>query len=379
MPDIVSQSAGTRTDGLAEGREALRKALRAPRHLLVVCAFLLVVAEVGLVAFVLVSNLAGTLQVMALCAALIVLTTGVLVAWDFVQTRAIRVVLRKLLSTPELGLSPEALAGRRPQASESPGPGALPRIKVGERFFDDPFDIPASGSERVEPDQYEAVFGIIEAKYGRLLEEGFRNPEVRALLLCGRQVVGRARTPEQFDLDEIRRIEEERNRLCFIYGKEDLIEECGWSSLDGDDAYPTLRVWLSAETAHEPEARNRGVEIVVDFDTGNPRHSDGFYAFEDALRGELALGQGTPGQGRHMGGTYKYTRLRVRVGTIDESGGSRSHVAEARFVWDWRSAYNPFLWANPQRRGFVGREIMFALGLRITLDPSSRQTRVDFV
>ena len=102
-------------------------------------------------------------------------------------------------------------------------------ITVQGRVFEDPFDVPASYGGRLDPDQYRAVFDIIEARHGELLEQGFRDPDVRALLLCDRQVVARARTPEEFDLDRIRQIEEEHDRLCFIYGKEDLIEECGWS------------------------------------------------------------------------------------------------------------------------------------------------------
>jgi hypothetical protein len=124
---------------------------------------------------------------------------------------------------------------RRSPRDRSPQPpeAASGIIEINGQRFADPFDIPAGCSGLITPEQVKTIFDIIESRYHDLLEEGFQDPEARALLLCDRQIVGRARTPEALDLDHIEQIERQRDRVCFLYGKEDLIEECPWSPVGG--------------------------------------------------------------------------------------------------------------------------------------------------
>jgi len=251
------------------------------------------------------------------------------------------------------------------------------RLEIEGAAFRDPFEIPASYSGQIPPSLYPRIFGIIERRHRRLLKGAFRDPAVRAVLLCDGQVVATAESAETFDPGRIREIEREHNRLCFIFGKEDAVEESEWAYLGPSDAYPTVRVWVAPEGTEAERLRERGVEVLADFDTGNPRHPPGFYAFDDTIREQAGLPPGTPGQGAHLGQTYFYTRCVATVGSADESGGTRVHRAVARFIVQWDDS--PFVRPNPARRGFVGREIMFALRLRITLDPSTRRTYISFL
>jgi hypothetical protein len=106
-------------------------------------------------------------------------------------------------------------------------------IEFEGRRFRDPFDIPASLSRKIPTALYPCIFRIIKAKYARVIRRGLRKPGARALLLCDRKVVATAQTPEGFELQEIRRIEHERDRVCFTYSEEDLVEECAWRSMGG--------------------------------------------------------------------------------------------------------------------------------------------------
>lgn len=164
-----------------------------------------------------------------------------------------------------------------PPGSAATAEGA---IEIDGQCFADPFDIPASLSPKIRPEHHPQIFGIIRARYGRMIKRALRQPGTRALLLCDRKVVGTAEWAEEFDLDEIRRIQREHDRVCFLYGTGDLIEECAWSPLGTDDAYPTLRVWLAPERATEALLQQVGVEVLADFDTGNPRLPRGLNAFD---------------------------------------------------------------------------------------------------
>lgn len=262
----------------------------------------------------------------------------------------------------------------RRQATELPS-APLEVIEVGGRSFSDPFDIPAALSSRIDPDQYPQIFGMIEARYRRLLRKAFQGPGPLALLLCDRRVIAEATTPEEFGFDMIDRVEREHDRVCFIYSRGDLVEESAWSGLGSDDAYPTVRVWVAPAATPESGVRSIGAEVEADFDTGNPRHPKGFCAFEDSVRREARIAPRAHTQGTHLSGTYWFTGVPVLLAVADEQGKMRVHGTAVRFVRDWASS--PLVWANPARRGYVGREILFGLRLLMVLDSAGRRTRVE--
>jgi len=250
-------------------------------------------------------------------------------------------------------------------------------LEIGGCAFSDPTDIPAGYSRKIDPKQYREVFAMLEERHGAALDEAFSAPDVGAVLLCAGKVVARARSAAEFSANEIAAAEQEHGKACFVFGREDLIEECAWGPVGSHDSYPTLSVWLADAGTNERSLTDDGVEILADFDTGNPRMPAGFYAFDDSIRGEAGLGPGFPGQSAHLGRTYHYGLGIVVLGTENVTGEARACETDVRFVSDWGSS--PFVLPNPARRAFVGREIMFGLGLRITLDPRQQQTHIDFV
>lgn len=256
----------------------------------------------------------------------------------------------------------------------SGGPGA---VEIEGDTFSDPTDMPAGYSRKIDPRQYREVFGMLEERHGPVIKEAFSSPSVGAVLLCGGKVVARARSASEFTASEIAATEQEHGKACFVFGREDLVEECAWSPVGSHDYYPTLRTWVVDAGTDERGLVAEGVEILADFDTGNPRMPSGFYAFDDAVREEAGLGPGFPGRSAHLGRPYHYGLAIVTLGVVDETGEARACETDVRFVPDWdRSA---FVLPNPARRAFVGREIMFALGLRIALDPHQQETRIEFV
>jgi len=127
-------------------------------------------------------------------------------------------------------LAGDPTMGHQGQATETAAPEA---VEIEGRRFTDPFDIPADLSPKIQPEQYPRIFGIIQARYGRMIQRALRKPGRRALLLCDRRVVATAEWADEFELEEIRRIEREHDRVCFVYGSGDLVEECAWSGPDG--------------------------------------------------------------------------------------------------------------------------------------------------
>ena len=249
-------------------------------------------------------------------------------------------------------------------------------IEIEGQRFSDPFDIPADLSLKIQPEQYSLIFGIIQARYARLIRNALRKPGRRALLLCDRKVVATAEWADDFPLEEIRRIEREHDRVCFVYGSGDLVEESAWSAVRTDDAYPTIPVWLAPEDTPEPTWGQVGMALVADFDTGNPRRPSGLNAFDASLANSAGLFPGAHTIDKHLETFYRYSRTPALLGTEDEGGQRKAYKTVVRLVADW--SLSPFVRANPRRRGFVGREIMFALGLRITLDPAARRTTIEF-
>ena len=347
-------------------------------------SILLLTVEGLLVLLVLLSHMTGDQQFAAICVMASLFTCAVVVV-------ALLTDGKELL--PRRSAAPEQVAAPSPRGERSVGgdpdnqtdnpleararrilmPDDPELIEVGGERFDDPFDIPARYAGEIDPSQWARVFDIIRAKYGRLIADAFQDEDARALLLCDRQVIQTARSPDEFDDRQMRQIQGERDRLCFIFGREEFIEECPWSAVAPDDAYPTLRVWLAPESTQPHELRRVGLDVIADFDTGNPRH--GPFAIDDGIRQGAALSAGFLGRGSHLGRPYGYTRMPMTVGVEGENQSLGTGTAVVRFVRDW--ANSPFVVANPRRRAFVGREIMFGLRLRICLDPVARSTLIE--
>jgi len=81
-------------------------------------------------------------------------------------------------------------------------------------------------------------------------------------------------------------------------------------------------------------------------------------------------------RGVHFGEPYWFFPREVKICVKDAKGTSRCKVFWARFVRRWEKS--PLLLANPRREGFVGRKLMLTLNFRITLDPLTRMSTVNY-
>jgi len=70
----------------------------------------------------------------------------------------------------------------------------------------------------------------------------------------------------------------------------------------------------------------------------------------------------------HLGRHYDYYLITLKVGIDDAKGVKRCITKPCRSVLSWtKIERNPFLLANPKRKGFVGRDLMLAFPLNIQL------------
>jgi hypothetical protein len=65
------------------------------------------------------------------------------------------------------------------------------------------------------------------------------------------------------------------------------------------------------------------------------------------------------------------------VGVCDTKGAKRCITKPCRSVLSWTKVErNPFLLTNPNRRGFVGRDLMLAFPLNIQLSGKNKQSKI---
>jgi hypothetical protein len=175
-----------------------------------------------------------------------------------------------------------------------------------------------------------------------------------------------------FRADEVvAQTERQQKKPCFILTCPVLVEEtAAWSDLGQGDYYTTVEVFLGSRAWNENQVFNQGSAVTSDFDTGNPALA----IFDESLCFRLSGEQRPVRQDLHLGRPYRYRPRLMKVGLED---GHRQRVIErvVEGVESWNDpARNPFRLANPNRQGFVGRDLMFQLLFQITLDPQNHQS-----
>lgn len=209
-------------------------------------------------------------------------------------------------------------------------------------------------------------------QYADWIQEQFLKTGAALLVLCDRKVIYSSADRYDFQADEaVAQAEQQWKKPCFTLTRPLLVEEtAAWSDLGHGDFYPTVELFLGARVWNESEVFSRGASVISDFDTGNPALA----IFDEALCYRLSAEQRPLRQDSHLGRPYRYRPRLMRVGLED---GQRRRVIErvVEGVESWNDpARNPFKLANPNRQGFVGRDLMFQLLFQITLDPQKRRS-----
>jgi len=254
----------------------------------------------------------------------------------------------------------------------------LESIKELERI--DPFDIPLdkyrslTNNEKTRSLAYRIIMERLYELYAEWIENEFRkrrNEPARSLLVCDRKVIFSSKDEYGPSGKYIAEIEEKMGKPCYLLSEEPLIEEkVSWQDLGGGDYYPTIEIYLVNKNWHNQKVFKDGVKIRSDFDTGNSKYAvfneDGCKMVGDKPE--------KVGFRRHLGRPYFYYLRSMKIGIKNEKvGRCLEKLVEGIDNWD-DIRLNPYKIANPNRKGFVGRDLMLKLFVRIVLDPKAKES-----
>ena len=240
----------------------------------------------------------------------------------------------------------------------------------------DPFKIPLDKYREIVNDESRGgALHIIARRiyelHGRWINEKLQETGAKCLLVCDKKVIASSRDRYGFSSKQVAEMEDRLKKPCYLLTGETLVEEeAKWSSLDGEDYYPAVEVYLGDRGWSDEEIFDRGMMVRSDFDTGNPEYA----VFDEAICRTVAREAEGIGYGQHLGRGYSYFFRKMRVGVKDRrTGRCLEKIVEG--VDNWNNVkLNPYKIANPNREGFIGRDLMLKLLFRITLDPSLKES-----
>ncbi|KPV64169.1 MAG: hypothetical protein AOA65_1054 [Candidatus Bathyarchaeota archaeon BA1] len=240
---------------------------------------------------------------------------------------------------------------------------------------DDPFNIPFDRFMELSLEEHR---GLQENAYNvckPLLMEAFNRRGARHVVICDSKILYETKDPVDISAELILELLRKLQKPCYVFTSEDMVEESPWFPLNAKDYYPTVRIHLGTYGWGNERVFGEGQRVDADFDTGNP-----FYKiFDDAL-GRKFLKHPEAYEvrlGRHIGFAYRFYVRKVKIGVKDVNGVRRCLETLARFVLSWEKS--PLCLANPNRQGFLGRDLMLQLPLRLELDPIEKKTVLKLV
>ena len=232
----------------------------------------------------------------------------------------------------------------------------------------DPFEVPIDALKSERADEYRSMLTErFFEKYRYWIDEKFEKTGAASLIVCDRQVVFASKdryAPLFVDIDEIER---EHGKISYILTRErTLIEESSeWSEISDEDYYPTISLYFGNQTWDDENVFRNGAHIRCDFDTGNPSRC----VTNEAICRRLSGRAGFQWKETHLRMDYNYYPRVMKVCAKDEEQQRcMEKIVEGVLSWD-DITRNPYKLANRKREGFVGRDLMLKLPLRITLDP----------
>jgi hypothetical protein len=128
-----------------------------------------------------------------------------------------------------------------------------------------------------------------------------------------------------------------------------------------NDYYPRLKVRID------------GREVVDDFDTGAMMT---MVSSDIVKKGELNFTM-TASTGSHLGAMYSYFPARASIEIQDGQGNWEARKMPLAVVEDWGNS--PFIRINRTRSALIGRDILRAFPVEITLNTASRTTTVRLI
>jgi len=230
----------------------------------------------------------------------------------------------------------------------------------------DPFNIPLKEFENLSLDEYVSLSEKAHELCKGKIKEAFKDGNVHHIVICEGEIVYRSSNIAGIPSHMIKNLMIKLNKPCYIFSKEDMVEEAQWIKLD-TDYYPTVKLLVGGETWNDEKVVNEGKRVLADFDTGNPHYTILNEKFSEGIAPPPLLYESH--RGIHLGKPYWYflADTKICIKDIEEALGCK--VMPTRFVRLWEKS--PLLLPNPRREGFVGRNLMLTFNFKITLNPST--------
>ena len=204
-----------------------------------------------------------------------------------------------------------------------------------------------------------------------LLREAWKKG-ARQVVICKGEIVYESEKLEDISNEVIEQLGKKNNKACYVFSAPDEIEESAWVPVTKGDYYPTINVYLGKEDSDERDIIENSSPINADLDTGNP-----IYKIFNAGKIIEPLTRFKPfqiRQGEHLRRRYNYFLKEAKICVMDVKRKINSKVYRVRLVTDWDGC--ALLQANPNRIGFVGRDILRDLGIKLELDSINNRTRI---
>lgn len=239
-----------------------------------------------------------------------------------------------------------------------------------ESNFDDPFSISLADFLNLDYDKAIELQNEVSKRCAVLLKTAWEKGK-RQIVICEGKIIYETEESEDIPNELVTELTNKHKKSCYVFSAPDKVEECVWTGINEHDSYPTICLHIGTPDSQEVDLIQNS-PIETDFDTGNPD-----YRIFDADNFPKPLTTFTTldlRQGMHLGGNYSYFQKKVKICVKDVRGKTYSIIRNIRLIKNWKDS--PLLQASPNRHGFVGRDILRDLGIKIELDPSKKITRV---
>lgn len=249
----------------------------------------------------------------------------------------------------------------------------IPVINWAYSFPQDPFSLSFREYSSLAYEEASELQNEVYRICSDIINDAWRRGK-RQVVICDRKIVYQTESIEDIPNEKVDKLARKYDKACYIFSAPDIIEESVWVLVNGEDYYPTISMYLGAEDLDASHVTQTCEPISADFDTGNPG-----YKIFDANQLVAPLSSFTPPlrTGNHLGKPYTYFQKRARICVKDTSGKVYSIVRDVRLVKDWKGS--ALLQVSPNRTGYVGRDILRDLAVRVELDPIAKISRINGV
>lgn len=234
----------------------------------------------------------------------------------------------------------------------------------------DPFSLSFEEYSRLTYGEASELQNEVHRRYSDKIDDAWRRGK-KQIVICDGKIVCETDSLDDIPNDKIMKLAKKYNNACYVFSTSEMVEESAWTPINEDDDYPTIGIYCGAVDSEESEIVKKSPLINADFDTGNPAYKifdanqlpESIASFLPPLRYDL-----------HLRRYYPYFEKTVKLCVEDSEGKIHSVVRDIRLVKDWTGS--ALLQVSPNRVGFVGRDLLRDLKIKVELDPIRKTTQI---